>query len=101
MLINLIIVFFVGLIIYQSWCKEPLLEGLDGQALSDHDELVRLKALIEAEYRPLIVNSEGKPTNILSRIAKLEGDVEMLGKRLQSNTTAQAADLKEPKINGE
>ena len=101
MLVNLLIVFFLALLIYQSWFQEPVLEGLEGQALTDHDELVRLKAEIDTKYRPLIMNSEGKPTNILTRIAKLEGDVEMMGKRLESSTMSQASELEEPKINGE
>ena len=48
------------------------------RVLQNHDEIVNLKAVMNTQYRPLIQNSEGKPTNILSRLAALEGDVQAL-----------------------
>ena len=48
------------------------------RVLQNHDEIVNLKAVMNTQYRPLIQNSEGKPTNILTRLASLEGDVQAL-----------------------
>ena len=48
------------------------------RVLKNHDEIVNLKAVMNTQYKPLIQNSEGKPTNILSRLAALEGDVKAL-----------------------
>lgn len=48
------------------------------RVLQNHDEIVNLKAVMNTQYRPLIQNSEGKPTNILSRLSALEGDVQAL-----------------------
>ena len=122
MLINILILFFVVLIIYQAIYVNPLLEsmesitgengkvrkekkqkknyieGLEGQALEDHDQLILLKSQVKNKLLPLVENSEGKPTNILTRIAKLEGDVDMIGKRLENNTAAELKDAPEPKI---
>jgi hypothetical protein len=48
------------------------------RVLKNHDEIVNLKAVMNTQYKPLIKNSEGKPTNILTRLASLEGDVKAL-----------------------
>ena len=48
------------------------------RVLKNHDEIVNLKAVMNTQYKPLIQNSEGKPTNILTRLASLEGDVQAL-----------------------
>jgi hypothetical protein len=112
MLINILILFFVVLIIYQAIYVNPLLEGmkfnsknnkktkegLEGQALEDHDQLILLKSQVKNKLLPLVENSQGKPTNILTRIAKLESDVELIGKRLENNTAAELKDAPEPKI---
>lgn len=113
MLINILILFFVVLIIYQAIYVNPILEGiksnsennkkkikegLEGQALEDHDDLIRLKSQVKDKLLPLVENSKGKPTNILTRIAKLESDVELIGKRLENNTAAELKDAPEPKI---
>lgn len=70
------------------------------RVLQNHDEIVNLKAVMNTQYRPLIQNSEGKPTNILSRLAALEGDVQALTKNAMDqqdnkvDSVPQAPDFK-------
>ena len=80
MLINILILFFVVLIIYQAIYVNPLLEGmkfnsknnkktkegLEGQALEDHDELIRLKSQVKDKLLPLVENSKGKQDDTLN-----------------------------------
>ena len=75
----LLILFFSGLLIYQILCHESR-EGFDvsDMALRNHDEIVNLKATLDTQYKPLIQNSQGQPSDILTRLAILESDVQGL-----------------------
>ena len=80
MLIYLLIVFFIVLLGVQITAGGRDVEGMDvdDMVIRDHDEIIMIKAQLEEKYKPLVVDSDGTPTNILTRIAKLEGDVQAL-----------------------
>jgi len=80
MLIYLLIVFFIVLLGVQITAGGRVVEGMDvdDMVIRDHDEIIMIKAQLEEKYKPLVVDSDGTPTNILTRIAKLEGDVQAL-----------------------
>ena len=80
MLIYLLIVFFIVLLGVQITAGGRVVEGMDvdDMGIRDHDEIIMIKAQLEEKYKPLVVDSDGTPTNILTRIAKLEGDVQAL-----------------------
>ena len=48
------------------------------RVLKNHDEIVKLKAVLDTQYKPLIESSKGDPTNLLTRLATLESSVEAL-----------------------
>jgi len=77
MLIYLLVVFFSVLVGYQIVVKNR--EGLEGCAIAidDHDDLISIKEQLK-QYKSLVEKPDGEPTMILSRIAKLEGDVKGL-----------------------
>ena len=54
------------------------MSNMGDRVLKNHDEIVRIKAVLDTNYRPLIENSSGDPTNLLTRLATLESSVEAL-----------------------
>ena len=54
------------------------MSNMGDRVLKNHDEIVRIKAVLDTNYRPLIENTSGQPTNLLTRLATLESSVEAL-----------------------
>ena len=52
--------------------------NMGDRVLKNHDEIVKLKAVLDTQYKPLIESSKGDPTNLLTRLATLESSVEAL-----------------------
>lgn len=79
-MIELLLILFFSLLILYQIISTNLVEGFDTKdiSLKNHDEIVMLKATLDTKYKPLIQNSEGKSTDLLTRLATLEGDVQAL-----------------------
>lgn len=54
------------------------MSNMGDRVLKNHDQIVRIKAVLDTNYRPLIENTSGQPTNLLTRLATLESSVEAL-----------------------
>jgi hypothetical protein len=91
MLVNIILLFFTILLIYQFCYPSTIIEGLSDECdLNDHDAIIEIQAELNTKYKPLIVNDEGKPVNLLSRVAALESDVKNLGQSQVNQMTDNA-----------
>jgi hypothetical protein len=66
------------------------------QSLKDHDEIIKIQAELNNKYRPLITDSEGKPVNLLSRVTKLESDVQIITDQMVQSSKAQVAAAPQP-----
>ena len=89
MIENLLILFFAAILIYQIFSSDYEIEGFKvregnrsaggtgmmDRVLKNHDEIVKIKATLDTKYKPLIETSDGKPQNLLTKIAVLESDV--------------------------
>ena len=96
MIENLLILFFAAILIYQIFSSDYEIEGFNkvpptsnvregnrnaggsgmmDRVLKNHDEIVKIKAILDTKYKPLIETSDGKPQNLLTKIAVLESDV--------------------------
>jgi hypothetical protein len=97
LLLIFIILFFIILISYQLYSSQSIIEGLcPDQSLKDHDEIIKIQAELNNKYRPLITDSEGKPVNLLSRVTKLESDVQIITDQMVQSSKAQVAAVPEP-----
>jgi hypothetical protein len=88
-----IISFFIILIGYQIYSSQStIIEGLcPDQSIKDHDEIIRIQAELNNKYKPLITDSAGQPVNLLSRVAKLESDVQIITDQMVNSSKAQVA----------
>jgi hypothetical protein len=59
--------------------------------LKDHDEIIKIQAELNNKFRPLITDSEGKPVNLLSRVASLEANVKIITDQMVNTSKAQVA----------
>ena len=92
LLLFFIILFFIILISYQIYSSQTIIEGLSpDESLKDHDEIIKIQAELNNKYRPLITNSEGKPVNLLSRVTKLESDMQVIVDQQVQSSKAQVA----------
>jgi hypothetical protein len=86
-----IILFFIILIgcqIYSS--HSTIIEGLcPDESLKDHDEIIRIQSELNNKFRPLITDSAGQPVNLLSRVAKLESNVQIITDQMVQSSKAQ------------
>jgi hypothetical protein len=90
LLLFFIILFFIVLISYQIYSSQTIIEGLcPDQSLKDHDEIIRIQAELNNKYRPLITDSAGQPVNLLSRVTKLESDVQIITDQMVQSSKAQ------------
>jgi len=93
LLLIFIILFFIILIgcqIYSS--QSTIIEGLcPDETLRDHDEIIRIQAELNNKFRPLITDSAGQPVNLLSRVAKLESNVQIITDQMVNTSKAQVA----------
>jgi hypothetical protein len=97
LLLFFIILFFIILISYQIYSSQTIVEGLcPDQSLKDHDEIIKIQAELNNKYRPLITDSEGKPVNLLSRVTKLESDVQIITDQMVQSSKAQVAAVPQP-----
>jgi hypothetical protein len=97
LLLIFIILFFIILISYQIYSSHTIIEGLcPDQSLKDHDEIIKIQAELNNKYRPLITDSEGKPVNLLSRVTKLESDVQIITDQMVQSSKAQVAAVPQP-----
>jgi hypothetical protein len=97
LLLIFIILFFIILISYQLYSSQSIIEGLcPDQSLKDHDEIIKIQAELNNKYRPLITDSEGKPVNLLSRVTKLESDVQIITDQMVQSSKAQVAAVPQP-----
>ena len=99
MIENLLILFFAAILIYQIFSSDYEVEGFKmvpptsnvregnrnaggsgmmDRVLKNHDEIVKIKATLDTKYKPLIETSDGKPQNLLTKIAVLESDISAL-----------------------
>ena len=87
-----IILFFTILISYQIYSSRTIIEGLcPDDSMRDHDEIIKIQAELNNKYKPLITDSEGKPVNLLSRVTKLESDVQIITDQMVQSSKAQVA----------
>jgi hypothetical protein len=92
MLVKLLLLFFIILISYQIYASQTIVEGLcPDQSLKDHDAIIAIQAELNNKYKPLITDSEGKPVNLLSRVASLEGNVKVITDQMVQSSKAQVA----------
>jgi hypothetical protein len=92
-----IILFFIILISYQIYSSQTIIEGLcPDESLRDHDEIIRIQAELNNKYKPLITDSEGKPVNLLSRVAKLESNVQIITDQMVQSSKAQVEAVPQP-----
>jgi|SaaInl5LU_22_DNA_1037371.scaffolds.fasta_scaffold10885_2 hypothetical protein len=98
MLERLLILFFSLLLVYQLFFQSSCVEGYEVNdiSLKNHDEIVNIKAELNTKYRPLIVDSEGTPTDLLTRLATLEGDVQALSSNAINNQQNRVESIPEP-----
>jgi hypothetical protein len=97
LLLIFIILFFIILISYQIYSSQSIIEGMcPDQSLKDHDEIIKIQAELNNKYRPLITDSEGKPVNLLSRVTKLESDVQIITDQMVQSSKAQVAAVPQP-----
>jgi hypothetical protein len=90
LLLFFIILFFIILISYQIYSSQTIIEGLcPDQSIKDHDEIIKIQAELNNKYKPLITDSEGKPVNLLSRVAKLESNVQIITDQMVQSSKAQ------------
>jgi hypothetical protein len=90
LLLFFIILFFTILIGYQIYSSKSIIEGLcPDDSMKDHDEIIKIQAELNNKYRPLITDSEGKPVNLLSRVAKLESNVQIITDQMVQSSKAQ------------
>ncbi len=92
MIENLLILFFAAILIYQIFSSDYEIEGFKvregnrsaggtgmmDRVLKNHDEIVKIKATLDTKYKPLVETSDGKPQNLLTKIAVLESDISAL-----------------------
>jgi len=91
-LLFFIILFFIILISYQIYSSQTIIEGLcPDESLRDHDEIIKIQAELNNKFRPLITDSEGKPVNLLTRVAKLESSVQIITDQMLNTSKAQVA----------
>ena len=89
-LLFFIILFFIILISYQIYSSQTIIEGLcPDDSMKDHDEIIKIQAELNNKFRPLITDSEGKPVNLLSRVAKLESNVQIITDQMVQSSKAQ------------
>ena len=92
LLLFFIILFFIILISYQIYSSRTIIEGLcPDESLRDHDEIIKIQAELNNKFRPLITDSEGKPVNLLTRVAKLESSVQIITDQMLNTSKAQVA----------
>ena len=92
LLLIFIILFFIILISYQIYSSRTIIEGLcPDESLRDHDEIIKIQAELNNKFRPLITDSEGKPVNLLTRVAKLESSVQIITDQMLNTSKAQVA----------
>jgi hypothetical protein len=93
LLLFFIILFFIILIGYQIYSSQStIIEGLcPDESLKDHDEIIKIQAELNNKFRPLITDSEGKPVNLLTRVAKLESSVQIITDQMLNTSKAQVA----------
>jgi len=92
-----IILFFIILIGYQIYSSKTIIEGLcPDDSMRDHDEIIKIQAELNNKFRPLITDSEGKPVNLLSRVAKLESNVQIITDQMVQSSKAQAEAVPPP-----
>ena len=92
LLLFFIILFFIILIGCQIYSSKSIIEGLcPDDSVKDHDEIIKIQAELNNKYRPLITDSEGKPVNLLSRVAKLESSVQIITDQMVQSSKAQVA----------
>jgi hypothetical protein len=92
LLLFFIILFFIILIGYQIYSSKSIIEGLcPDDSVKDHDEIIKIQAELNNKFRPLITDSAGQPVNLLSRVAKLESDVQIISDHMVNTTKAQVA----------
>ena len=98
LLLFFIILFFIILIGYQIYSSQTtIIEGLcPDESLRDHDEIIKIQAELNNKFRPLITDSEGKPVNLLSRVAKLESSVQIITDQMVQSSKAQVAAVPQP-----
>ena len=112
MIIKLLIVLFTILLVYQLFFDTTQEEfrirnNLNSQGnsntvntgnmpLDNHDAIVNIRAELENKYKPLIVNIKGEPTNLLSRLAALEGDVQALSTNAMNQQQNKVESVPEP-----
>ena len=97
LLLFFIILFFIILISYQIYSSRTIIEGLcPDESLRDHDEIIRIQAELNNKFRPLITDSAGQPVNLLSRVAKLESNVQVITDQMVQSSKAQVAAVPEP-----
>ena len=92
LLLFFIILFFIILISYQIYSSQTIIEGLcPDESLRDHDEIIKIQAELNNKFRPLITDSAGQPVNLLSRVTKLESDVQIITDQMVQSSKAQVA----------
>jgi hypothetical protein len=92
LLLFFVILFFIILISYQIYSSKTIIEGLcPDESLKDHDEIIKIQAELNNKFRPLITDSEGKPVNLLSRVASLEANVKIITDQMVNTSKAQVA----------
>ena len=93
LLLFFIILFFIILISYQIYSSpSTIIEGLcPDESLRDHDEIIKIQAELKNKYKPLITDSAGQPVNLLSRVAKLESNVQIITDQMVQSSKAQVA----------
>ena len=73
MFVNIFILLFTLLILYQVFYPDTIIEGLsDEQQMKDHDAIISIQAQLNTKYKQLIEDEDGKPVHLLSKIAALE-----------------------------
>ena len=97
LLLFFIILFFIILISYQIYSSRTIIEGLcPDDSMRDHDEIIKIQAELNNKYRPLITDSAGQPVNLLSRVAKLESNVQIITDQMVQSSKAQVAAVPQP-----
>lgn len=90
LLLFFIILFFIVLMSYQMYSSQTIIEGLcPDDSLKDHDEIIKIQAELNNKYKPLITDSAGQPVNLLSRVVKLESDVQIIIDQMVQSSKAQ------------
>ncbi len=94
MLVKLLLLFFIILISYQIYASQTIVEGLcPDESLRDHDAIIGIQAELNNKYKPLITDSEGKPVNLLSRVASLEANVKVITDQMVQTSKSQIAEI--------